>query len=145
MQTEIICEELAHKAGFLISVGNWIAPDGELILGKDYESHHWEILVEYLGYTPETDDRLMYLNNIVDLGYIRLVFRANVMFQIPCKEISEIWDRKTANLQTMWRILNNLDDTDVHIFSKTFYIIGAARNIIRNCIDNLQIKNFRKA
>lgn len=137
--SEIICEDLAHRAGFATSVGNWITPEGELILGTNYDDHHWETIVDYLGAEPKTNNRLAYMNNKVGEGYIRLVFRADVLFQVGCENKDELWgnDPQYKSMQT---ILQKLGNTDVHVFSRTFYVIGKACDIFYKNMDKLQIR-----
>lgn len=139
--SEIICEEIAHKAGFVVSVGNWIAPDGGLILGENYDEHHWETIIRHLGSLPETENNLQWMNDQVDKGFIRLVFRADVMLQVGCRELSEIWSDE-PNYKSMMKVLGRLKDIqgDIHIFSKDFYTIGKAEDIVDKNIDRLQIR-----
>jgi hypothetical protein len=140
---EIICEEIAHQAGFIVSTGNWIAPDGGLILGKHHDEHHWETMTQYLGYEPKTENSLQWMNEQVSLGFIRLVFRADVMFQVGCVNVEDIWS-DTPNYRTMLRILEKLKGIgDVHIFSHNFYIIGKANDITKHGTKNLQIKVYK--
>ena len=136
---ELFCEEIAHRAGFIVSVGNWIAPDGTLITGEDYETHHWETIKKYLGFEPETDNHLTWMNRKVDEGYIRLVFRHDVLFQIGSKKKEEIWSEQ-SNLTMMRSILEKIRDVEIHIFSRTFYVIGLSRNILNKAMDKLQIQ-----
>lgn len=141
MVSEIICEQLAHQAGFIVSVGNWISPDGSLITGRNYESHHWETLIEHLGQKPETDNHLVFMNNKVNEGYIRLVFRTDVLFQVGANKKEELWG-DAPYFQTMRDILKKIGDTEVHIFSKKFYVIGMANNILNQKMELLQIKEM---
>jgi len=134
----IICEEIAHQAGFIVSVGNWITPDGSLIIGKDYESHHWSTIKEYLKIEPKTDNHLRWMNEKVAEGYIRLVFRAYVFFQICCEKKEEIWE-DNPNIKTMRVIMRKIPEHEIHIFSKNFYIIGISQNILDKNNDKLQI------
>lgn len=138
--SELICEELAHKAGFPVSVGNWIAPNGDLILGKE-DQHHWETLVEYWGKEPETDNPLQLMNDTVDDGFIRLVFRSEVMFQVGALGIEDLWGDQPQYCRMMM-ILEKLSNyaADVHIFSRHFYVIGTARDIFQQNLGKLQIK-----
>lgn len=142
MVSEIECEGLAHRAGFLVSVGNWIAPNGALVTGTNYESHHWETLVEYLGSVPDTDNHLAYMNNKVAEGYIRLVFRAQVMFQVGCNQKEDLWG-DDLQFCRMHDILRKISDTEIHVFSKTFYVIGAAKDIVNRNMDSLQIRETK--
>jgi len=135
---EVLCEEIAHKAGFPVSVGNWIAPDGSLISGTNYETHHLETIQEYLDYIPKTDNHLTWMNQQVTEGYIRLVFRNDVLFQVACKKKEEIWE-EFPNIVMMRDILAKIPDIEIHIFSKTFYIIGLAKDILDRQLDKLQI------
>lgn len=139
--SDVICENLAHRAGFIVSVGNWIAPNGDLVTGTDYDHHHWETIVKYLDITPETDNRLSLMNQKVEEGYIRLVFRADVMFQVGCQNKEELWGN-SPQFKRMIEILSKLGDTEVHIFSKTFYVIGTADNISGKKLKMLQIKEM---
>jgi len=139
--SEIICEKVAHKAGFIVSVGNWIAPDGSLIVGKNYEEHHWETIVRHLGSEPDAENNLQWMNEKVDEGFIRLVFRVDVMFQVGCLEVDEIWS-ESPNFKTLMKVLARLYDIrgDIHIFSKSFYAIGLAEDIVSKNLDRLQIR-----
>jgi hypothetical protein len=139
--SEIICEEVAHKAGFVVSVGNWIAPNGELIVGENYDEHHWETIIKYLGSEPETENNLQWMNDKVGEGFIRLVFRADVMFQVGCAEVNNIWSEQ-PNYITMISVLKRLNNIqgDIHVFSKSFYVIGKAEDIVEKNIDRLQIR-----
>lgn len=139
--SEIICEEVAHKAGFVVSTGNWVAPDGGLILGEHHDEHHWETMVRYLGYKPNTENNLQWMNNKVEEGFIRLVFRADVMFQVGCEDVEDIWSNQ-PNFNAMLSILKRLVgiEGDIHIFSRKFYIIGKAGDIVKHGLDKLQIR-----
>lgn len=142
---KLFCEEIAHRAGFTVSVGNWIAPDGSLIAGKTYDTHHWETIQQHIGYTPETDNHLGWMNQQVGEGYIRLVFRNDVMFQVGCKKKEEIWD-ESPNMTMLREILKKIPDIEIHIFSRTFYIIGLSRNILEQNWKQLQVQvDDRKA
>ncbi len=137
--SELFCEEIAHRAGFTVSVGNWITPDGALIVGKSYDTHHWETIKKHLGFEPETENHLSWMNDQVTAGYIRLVFRNDVLFQVGCKKKEEIWKESPNN--TMLRdILKKIPDIEIHIFSRTFYIIGLACDILVKDWSKLQIK-----
>ena len=137
---EFLCEEIAHRAGFTVSVGNWITPDGALIVGKSYDAHHWETIKEHLGYEPKTDNHLTWMNQQVAGGYIRLVFRNDVLFQVGCKK-EEIWE-ESANIITMRGILQKIPDIEIHIFSRTFYIIGLSGDILIKEWRKLQIQEI---
>lgn len=136
---ELFCEEIAHRAGFTVSVGNWIAPDGSLITGENYETHHWETIQKYLGYTPKTDNHLLWMNEKVAEGYLRLVFRSDVLFQVGCQNKEALWG-DSPNMKMMREMLNKIPDIEIHIFSRTFYIIGLAKDILDKAFDKLQIK-----
>lgn len=136
---ELFCEEIAHRAGFTVSVGNWITPNGTLITGKSYDTHHWETIKEHLGYNIETDNHLTWMNQQVSEGYIRLVFRNDVLFQVGCETKEEIW-AESLNFIMMRNILQKISDIEIHIFSKTFYIIGLACDILDKKWSNLQIQ-----
>lgn len=138
---ELFCEEIAHQAGFIVSVGNWITPDGALIIGKNYDTHHLETIKEHLGYEPETDNHLTWMNQQIAAGYIRLVFRNDVLFQVKCKKKEEIWE-ESANIIMMRAILQKIPDIEIHIFSRTFYIIGLARDILAKEWHKLQIQEI---
>lgn len=140
--SELFCEEIAHRAGFIVSVGNWISPNGMLITGKDYESHHWETIQKYLGYETETDNHLTWMNEQVLAGFIRLVFRNDVLFQVGCKTKESIWS-DVARFCTMRRILESILDIEIHIFSKDFYVIGISQDILNKSMGNLQIQEAR--
>ncbi len=134
---EVICEEIAHRAGFIVSVGNWIAPDGTLIVGKDHEKHHYDTLLEHCECNE--DNRIRWMNDKVQEGYIRLVFRADVFFQVGCETLDDLWGNE-PNIEKMISILKNLTGIDIHIFSKTFYVIGLAEYIVNKQTDKLEIR-----
>lgn len=135
----LICEELSHAAGFGESVGNWIAPNGELITGGP-EEHHYETLIKYLGCNPP-ENQLRWMNEKVEEGFIRLVFRGDVVFQVNAKELDEIWGSR-PNYKRMMEVVHNLEtlDADVHIFSRALYVIGHARDIGVRAMDKLQVR-----
>jgi hypothetical protein len=137
--SELFCEEIAHRAGFIVSVGNWIAPDGTLITGQDYDSHHWETIKKHIGFEPKTDNHLTWMNQQVDAGFIRLVFRNDVLFQVGCAKKEEIWS-DAVNMVAMQAVIRKLPDVEIHIFSRTFYVIGLAQDILEQALDKLQIQ-----
>ncbi len=137
--SELLCEEIAHRAGFVVSVGNWIAPNGRLIIGENYESHHWETIKKHVGYEPEVENYLTWMNQQVQEGYIRLVFRNDVFFQVGCVEKEEIWG-DSPNIMTMRSVLERISDIEIHIFSQNFIIIGYAKDILSQNWAKLQIK-----
>ncbi len=137
--SELICELTAHRAGFIVSVGNWIAPDGTLITGTDCESHHWETIKAYFGFEPKVDNHLTWMNQKVEEGFLRLVFRSDVLFQIGSGSKEIIWDEQ-PNHKMMRQILGRMPDIEVHIFSKNFYVIGMAQDIVDRNISGLQIE-----
>ncbi len=139
--SELFCEEIAHRAGFTVSVGNWITPDGTLIAGKNYDTHHWETIKKHLEHEPETDNHLAWMNQQIAVGYIRLVFRNDVLFQVGCKKKEEIWE-ESANIIMMRTVLQKIPDIEIHIFSRTFYIIGLACDILERKWNKLQIKEI---
>ncbi len=136
--SEIICENLAHRSGFTVSVGNWIDPNGLLIAGTNYSSHHWETLVEHLQEEPETDNHLSYMNKKVEQGYIRLVFREDVFIQVGGNNLDDLWSEQ-LNFQRLVKILKKID-TEIHIFSCHYYLIGNSHDIVQHNIDKLQIR-----
>ena len=148
MADNLICEEIARRAGFIVSVGNWITPDGTLILGYDYQSHHWHTLLQHWGDSVNQsmclncEDHLQCMNMAVDRGYIRLVFRADVLFQVGAKKMDDLWS-DSPNCKRMMDILRPLTDVDVHVFSHNFYIIGLSQHIIDWDIEKLQIKEIK--
>jgi hypothetical protein len=137
--SELFFEETAHRAGFIVSVGNWITPDGKLILGQNNDTHHWETIKEYFGYEPETENRLTWMHERIDEGFIRLVFRNDVLFQVGCKLKEEIWG-DSPNYEMLMGILKKLENVEIHIFSRKFYILGFAENILNNKLELLQIQ-----
>ncbi len=142
--SELICEQLAHSAGFPESVGNWIAPNGDLIYGRG-NKHHLTTIMEYRGVSREPENALHWMNQCVNEGFIRLVFRCDIVFQVDCSEVVEIWGERT-NYRRMREILSNLllhDDVDIHIFSQNLYLIGSACSIIEKKMNNIQIKENR--
>lgn len=136
---DFIGERIAHEAGFTVSVGNWIIPDGSLIVGKNYESHHWETIQEYYQNKLNPENQLNWMNNMVGKGFIRLVFRDEVFFQVGCFRKEDIWE-DYPNYQRMIDILRKIPKVEVHIFSKTFYLIGLAENFVNKKLDELQIQ-----
>lgn len=145
--SDLVCEKIARKAGFAVSVGNWIAPDGTLISGTNYKTHHWETIQEYLGKKIQTDNQLQYINNLVDSGFIRLIFRADVCFHIGALNIEDIWSNNTnyTVMIKMLSLISNIEDIDVHIFNQFFYVIGSAKDIVEKNLAKLQIKDLRKS
>lgn len=140
--SDVICEQLAKQAGFKLSVGNWIAPDGTLIIGKTHESHHIETMVKYTKEEcPEDKNHLTWMNSKVAEGFIRLVFRADILFQVGCKRKKDIWS-KQPNYRCMIDILKKLNTIEAHIFSKSFYIIGQSRFIVNKEMKKLEIKEY---
>ena len=137
--SELLCEEIAHRAGFIVSVGNWIAPNGRLITGENYEGHHWETIKKHFGYEPETENHLTWMNQKVQEGYIRLVFRTDILFQVGCQQKEEIWSDE-PNMKALRDILERLPVIEIHIFSRTFYVIGYAKDMLAQDWDKLQIK-----
>ncbi len=135
--SEIICEQLAHQSGFTVSVGNWIDPAGLLIVGINYSSHHWETLVEHLQEEPDTD-HLTYMNKKVEQGYIRLVFREDVYIHVVGNKVDDLWSEQ-PNFQRLMEILKKID-TEIHIFSCHYYLIGNSYNIVQHDIGKLQIR-----
>ena len=143
--SELVCETVAHRAGFAISVGNWICPDGALILGFDYDSHHWQTLSKYLETNAELcekcENSLVCMNLTIERGFIRLVFREDVCFQVGAKDIDELWS-DVPSYKMMMTIIGRLEDIEMHIFSKRFYIIGKGKSVVRKSIDDLQIRKY---
>lgn len=141
---ELICEELAHAAGFTASVGNWISPNGDLISG-DEGQHHLETLLQYVHRDEAPENGLHWMNECVELGFIRLVFRHDVMFQIGAYAVDDLWGNK-PNYQRMRDVLNGLTehtDVDIYIFSRAFYVIGSAESILNRRMDRLEVRNNR--
>ncbi len=142
---DLICEEIARKAGFAVSVGNWISPDGSLILGENYDTHHKDTLLKYLGDSVNQDicrnceNILQCMNHAISAGYIRLVFRADVCIQVGAEKMEELWS-DSPNYKRMMSILSKLEDVEIHMFSKDFYVIGVSQNIINQEWDKLQIR-----
>lgn len=140
---ELICETVAHRAGFAVSVGNWITPDGSLIVGLNYESHHWETLSEYFktheNFCDQCENNLSCMNLAIDKGFIRLVFRQDVCFQVGAKNIEDLWS-EDPSYRIMMSIIERLDDIEVHIFSRDFYVIGQGHFITHKRMDDLQIQ-----
>ncbi len=136
---ENLCDEIAHRAGFRVPVGNWVAPNGTLILGENYETHHWETIKKHLNVESEPENSLQYMNDRICEGYIRIVIRLDVLFQVSGETIDVVWSNQ-PNFLRMKDILSKLGDTEIHIFSKKFYIIGSATDICEDRKDRLQIK-----
>ncbi len=142
MLPELPCEEVAHRAGFVVSVGNWITPDGLLINGENYETHHWETIKAHFGYEPDTDNHLKWMNQRVLDGFIRLVFRDDVLFQVGCESKEDIWG-DSLNIKKMRHILEKILDIEIHIFSKRFYVIGYSKDILDSNFEKLQIQEIK--
>ena len=136
---ENLCDEIAHRVGFRVPVGNWVTPDGALIAGESYDTHHWETIKQHLNVDPEPENYLKYMNDRICEGYIRIVIRLDVLFQVPGETIDVVWSNQ-PNFLRMKDILSKLGDTEIHIFSKKFYIIGSAIDICNHTTDRLQIK-----
>ena len=79
------------------------------------------------------------MNMAVDRGYIRLVFRADVLFQVGAENLDDLWS-DSPNYHRMMDVLTPLSDVDVHVFSRNFYVIGLAQHIIDRDTERLQIK-----
>lgn len=137
--SEVECEQIAHRAGFVVSVGNWISPDGTVILGTNYESHHLETIQEYLGEQPEDGTHLKWMNDLVLLGFVRLVFRTTVFFQVGIRGIDGLWS-DAPNMVRLREILDKLHGVDIHIFSRSFYVIAFAEDILSQNRKLMQIK-----
>lgn len=141
--SDVVCEIVARRTGFAVSVGNWIAPDGSLILGDSYNSHHWQTLNKYWGKDDHDDpERLSIMNNAVQDGYIRLVFRADVLFQVGAADMQELWS-ESPNYKRMRQLLELIRDIEIHVFSREFYVIGIAQTILDKDFDKLQIREKR--
>ncbi len=139
------CEDIARKAGFAVSVGNWIAPDGSLILGESCDTHHLDTLEIYLKCGPKKcfqeykkRNCLHCMTERVSEGFIRLVFREEVLFQVACT-MGNLWSNE-PNLNRLMDILKRLEDVVIHIFSRTFYIIGKSQDIVSQSLDKLEIR-----
>lgn len=130
------CEQLAQRAGFDVSVGNWILPDGGLIKGENYETHHWETIKKYID--NQCDNQLKLMNQKISEGYIRVVIRTDLSFQMH-GSLDDIWSDK-PNCKTLINILKKVNSVDVHVFSKTFYVIGTSKNIAKCNKEDLEIK-----
>ena len=139
---DLICEEISRKAGFLVSVGNWIAPDGALICGTDYDTHHWETILKYFGGGIETDNQLKYVNDLVFDGFIRLVFRADVCLHVGATRVDDLWSEQPnyCRMISVLGAISNMEDVDIHIFSLDFYVIGRAKDIVHKKKGELQIE-----
>ncbi len=142
MLPELPCEEVAHRAGFVVSVGNWITPDGLLIIGENYETHHWETIKTYLNIEGDVDNHLKLMNQKVLEGFVRLVFRDDVLFQVGCDSKEDIWG-KSPNIKKMRDILVKIPDIEIHIFSKRFYVIGYSKDILDSNFAKLQIQETK--
>ncbi len=132
------CEDLAGLAGFAYPVGNWIAPNGDLILADSPETDHCETLSSYLDHSDLGDNKISWTNSKVEEGYIRLVFRHDIMVQVNCVKKEELWDEK-PNLKMLMEILSRLSSAEVHLFSKKFYLVSSADNIIGRNFDRMVI------
>lgn len=133
------CDDIARQSGFVVPVGNWITPNGDLIFGTDHDTHHWETLKQYLVIEGEVDNNLHYMNERICEGYIRIVIRFDVLFQVHGEDISVVWCDK-PNFLRMRYILGKLGDTEVHVFSKKFYMIGSAMDVCNHVLQRLQIQ-----
>ncbi len=81
------------------------------------------------------------MNDKVKEGFIRLVFRADILFQVGCEKKKDIWS-KQPNYRCMIDILRKLNTIEAHIFSKSFYIIGQSRFIVNKEMKKLEIKEY---
>lgn len=135
---ENLCDEIAHRAGFVVPIGNWITPGGALIVGKNYTTHHWETIKKYLNIEDDINDNLRYMNDIIIEGYIRIIIRFDMLFQVH-GDINVVWS-DAPNFVRMRDILDKLGNTEIHIFSKTFYMVGFAEDICKKAKNRLQIK-----
>jgi len=137
--SDLVCETVARRAGFAVSVGNWIAPDGSLILGWS-ESNHWKTINKHWSKENYDDaEMLSIMNKAVADGYLRLVFRADVCFQVGADKLDDLWS-ELPNYKRMMDLLRTIKDIEVHIFSKTFYAIGIAQSVLDKNLDSLQIR-----
>ena len=140
--SELICEAIAHRAGFAVPVGNWISPNGSLILGSDGE-HHRDTIRNYWGinsrFCENCENVLQCMNLTILQGFIRLCFREDVSFQVGAEKIDDLWS-SAPNYSRMMGIISRLEDVEMHIFSKNFYVIGQGNCIIRRGIGDLQIR-----
>lgn len=136
--SEIICLENAHRAGFNLSVGNWIAPNGGLICGESDSDHHFETAKKYCK-PEQIDNQLYWMNSLVQDGYIRLVFRADILFQVGCSNVDDIWS-DSPNYMRMIDILRRIPGVEIHIFSSRFYLIGKSEEIVKRDFQQLQLK-----
>ena len=134
---ELFCEEIAHRAGFVFAIGNWIAPDGGLITGKDHNTHHRGTLEDYFGH--KSDNPLELMNEKVSEVFMRLVFRHDVLFQVGCLAKEEIWG-EAPNCKRLVEVLQRIPEVEVHIFSRTFYIVGKAGDVVAQEFSRLQIQ-----
>ena len=133
--------ELAQKAGFKVPFGNWISPDGTFIISDSEENQHCQTLQSYLNETPG-DNHLTWMNNHVTKGFIRIIFRNDIMCQVP-GVMEDLWSEE-PNFKKLLFILHRLDDTEVHVFSREFYIIGIAKDISHGRIDECKVRRIEQ-
>lgn len=115
-----------NKIGFKVPFGNWIAPDGTFIISDHPDHQHAYTLEHYLGEKP-TVNPLRWMNEHVEQGFIRIIMRDYVMFQVS-GHLEDLWS-SVITYQKLRYLLKLLGDTQIHIFSSFFYIIGRASDI----------------
>ena len=141
--SETLAKETSEKAGFPYANGNWITPEGTFLVSNNDQEQHVDTLTRYwrdhnLGMSNR-ENPLTWMNEQVDGGFIRVLFRQYVLSQVGCKDYSTLWSKETKYAKLMY-IMHRLEYCQVHIFSRSFYIVGKAKGIYDQNIDRLQIK-----
>lgn len=141
-----IDEVLAQKTGFIYPHGNWITPDGNLVISQKRNLCHFDTLTDYLDIETDREKLLSWNNQKVSEGYIRLLFahfppsKKYVLFQVGFLDIDLIWSSQNACRKTLF-IIDCLDpDTEVHIVSKEFYVLGSSKDILSKNTEALKVK-----
>ena len=140
-----IDEVLARKTGFLYPHGNWITPEGGLIISENKDLCHFDTLTHHLGITADPEIKLSWNNQKISEGYVRLLFAksqshaAYVLFQVGFSDIDQIWSQDPCALKIQ-HILDRLDSPiEVHLVSKSFYILGGSSDILSKNTNALKV------
>lgn len=142
-----IDEVLAQKTGFLYPHGNWITPDGKLVISQKRNLCHFDTLTEYLGVTENPKKLLSWNNQKVAEGYVRLLFahfppsKEYVLFQVGFLDVDLIWSSQDSCISKMRFIIDCLNpDTEVQIVSKGFYVLGLSKDTLSKNVEALKVK-----
>lgn len=134
---------LAQSVGFLHPKGNWIAPNGSLLIAESAYDGHTDTICRCCSFQRPEDD-LPWKNEKVDGGYIRLLFDDNyVLFQTNLLSIEQLWNNTEQNYMKMLYIIQRIPSVKVHILSKSFYAIGLSQDIVRRNQNAIYITGAR--